>query len=194
LVRQKLRRHNLQVLAFCFVCGVGSVVAWSILYFIARWLSLLGLAIAFGPYAKPPPGFGVGFAAVGASLLFSAWLDQKVTPNQLPPDEKSPREILMDFVLAVPRMTLAIVGNLSAWLTLGRQEIHASASLLERVSQVKRLPIHETPLEIPERNCRENVISALLLLGLLEMHKADDVIWLRLPGSLREAFRFAALE
>ena len=131
---------------------------------------------------------------MAASLVFSAWLDRKVTPNQLPPDEKSPREIAMDFLLAVPRMTLAIVGNLSAWLRLGRHEVQASAHLLERVLRVKKMPIHETPLEIPEPACRENVISALLLLGLLEIHKSDDGIWIRCPLALRESFRFPALE
>lgn len=194
LVAERLQRHNRTALTFAVLSALGSVVSWGALYFLVCWLGLLGGTIVKGSYVELPTGFLLGFVAIGCALLFWAWLDRKVTPNALPPDEKSTREIVSDFILAIPRMTLAIAGNLSARQRLTDADVEEAARLLERVWQRQRLAMQETPLEIPDDQRRMAVITALMLLGLLELYHANDGVWLRVSGSEREAIERTALK
>jgi hypothetical protein len=193
MLRDRLHQHNRAVLLFAVLSAAGAVLCWGVLYALSQWLTLLAITIVRGTYAALPTGFAIGFAGVAAALLFSAWLDRKVTTNDLPPDEKSPREIAMDFMLAVPRMTLAIGGNLSAWQRLTTDQLVEAAHLLERVSRERRVAMHEIPLELPDPHEREIVLNALLLLGVVEIQHADDGIWLRVPPAVRETFGLPAL-
>lgn len=173
----------------------GATVGWTALYGITHWLMLLALVIIRGPYASVPAGFPLGFIAIAATLIFSAWVDRKLTPNALPPDEKTPGEIGMDFLLAIPRMTLAIPANLSAWVRLTESHLSAAASLVDRLSAEQRIPVYEAPLEIPEQEVRERVLDALLLLGVIEFQREEDAsIWLKVTPAARNALGGPALE
>lgn len=100
----------------------------------------------------------------------------------------------MDFLLAIPRMTLAITGNLSAWVKLTQSDISAAALLVDRVSREERVPLNETPLDIPEGGTRDRVLGALLLMGVIELHRDQEEIWLRLPPAAKKSLGGPALE
>lgn len=193
-IKDRVRSHNRTALTFAFLSAAGAAICWGLLFALAQWLTLLAITIVRGSYASLPPGFPVGFTAIACALIFSAWLDRKVTPNSIPPDERSPREIAMDFMLAIPRMTLAVSANLAARQRLTRDEVVMAAGLMDRVSRERRMSIHELPTEIPEQRERESVLNAMLLIGLLEIQHADNGIWLRVPRTAREVMGLPALE
>lgn len=194
-LRERLRQHNRQVLTFAAMSITGAVAGWAALYGVSHWLMLVAAVIIRGPYASVPAGFSWGFAAIAATLILSAWVDRKLTPNALPPDEKTPGEIGMDFLLAIPRMTLAIPANLSAWVRFTEAHLSAAAVLVDRLSGEQRIPVYEVPLEIPEQAVRERVLDALLLLGVIEFQReADSSIWLKVTPATRNALGGPALE
>ena len=85
---------------------------------------------------------------------------------------------MLDFLLMPPRLTLAVFGNLSAWLRLSASDLRDAAALIERVRAEKKLPLHAAPLELPEEKSRERVLLSLLLLRQLEIRKEDGALWL----------------
>jgi hypothetical protein len=152
-------------------------------------------AIVKGPYATYPKGLPWAFAAIAGALIFSAWVDRRLTPNAVPPDEKSPGEIAMDFLLAIPRMTLAVSANLSAWVRLSQADLLAAAFLVDRLSSLKRIPLHEAPLEIPKQVTRDKVLTGLLLLGVIEFQRESDFsIWLKITPEAKRSLGGPALE
>ena len=183
------------MLSFTSLSTVGAVLGWGVLYALTHWLFLLAAAIVRGPYAKPPVELPFGFAAIAATLILSAWVDRRLTTNDLPPDQKTADEIGMDFLLAIPRMTLAIPANLSAWIHLSEAELSAAVLLVARLSSEQRMPLYETPLEIPQQETRDRVLNALLLLGVIEFQReADSSIWLKVQPAARNELGGPALE
>jgi hypothetical protein len=194
MLRQRLRVHNRRVFAFAALCAAGAVLAWTGLYGLVHWLVLLGGAITRGPYSTVPRGMPIAFLFIAAALLFSAWLDRRLTPNEVPPDDKSPREIAMDFLLALPRMTLAITGNLSAWQRLSASETSDAAIFMERLIAERRIPIHQTPLDLPDPESRDRILNSLMMLGLVELQHEGTTIWLRVPPAAKISIGFPVLE
>ncbi|RYD83913.1 MAG: hypothetical protein EOP84_06955 [Verrucomicrobiaceae bacterium] len=131
-LRARLRLHNRQVINFTGLSVAGTIVGWGGLYALAHWVSLLFAAIIRGPYAALPAEFPLGFAAIACALIFSAWVDRKLTTNDLPPDTKAFDEVAMDFLLAIPRMTLAVPANLSAWVRLSKSDQSQRLRYLQR--------------------------------------------------------------
>jgi len=123
--------------------------------------------------ARIPSGFGGGFFTVSAVLVLIAWCDQRMFPDQRPPDARSAVEIFGDFLLFVPRLTLAVPANLSAWQALSPAELDAAAQLVVRVIRERKAPLHSAPLEIPNDRARKKVIFALLMVKVLEIRRVE---------------------
>jgi hypothetical protein len=179
-LRSHLARHNLQVLGFSVLTAGAAVLLWTTLYVFSYWLTIFGITVARGPEAAMPPGFSLGFAMIAGGLLFAAWIDRWATPNALPPDKKRPLEIALDFLLATPRATLAIWGNLSAWQRLTRPQIELAADFLAQLMPNRRMAVHAVPLEIPDDTVRDKIVFALLVTGVIEMRREQGISYLHL--------------
>jgi hypothetical protein len=136
-----------------------------------------------------PPGFPMVFGAVALSALAYAWVDQWLNPNARPRDELRLGEVIADFILAVPRMTLSVGGTLRAWQHLSGSELRQAAALLHWLAEEKRVPMSGVRLEIPDPETAMRVLFALQLTEIVEVHRNENEFWLRLnalrPKSLR---------
>lgn len=192
LLQQEVTRHNRQVMGYAALSVVASVVFWAAAYAVSYWLTLLARTAVQGTEATMPAHFEAVFWSAAAFLLLLAWLHRLATPNDLPRDDKTVGEILLDFLLAIPRTTLAIWANLSAWLRLSPADLHLAADLVAAVTREQKLPVHSVPLAIPDDATRDRVVFALLLLHVLEIRREDDVALLRLSVLGPSKFRIAA--
>jgi hypothetical protein len=180
-LRRHFFRHNTHVLSLAGFMFFTSVLLWMATYLFASWITLLVSTIvieAQGGEAAMPPQFPLIFAAIAGALLVAAIVRRALVRNDMPRDSKSAAEYAIDFLLAVPATTVAVWSNLSAWLWLSQRELSAAAELLDRIVRDKRLPLHNTSVEIPDENRREKVVLGLLMTGVLDLRQEKGVTYL----------------
>jgi hypothetical protein len=177
-LRAHLARHNARVLLLSAATLAAAIVLWAVLYVIAQWLTLLALVIVRGADTPLPRGFPIVFGAAMLCLLAYAWIDRRLTPNDMPRDEKSAGEIAEDFLLAIPRTTLAAWSTLTAWQWLSAREFSLAASLLERLSRERRVAVHSLPIDIPEDEVRWRILFALQLTQLVDLRRDGRDYWI----------------
>ena len=191
-LRRHFFRHNLQVLALTLLTFATAAVLWAMLYGFVYWVLLFGISAARGLEAEMPAAFTKVFLLVAAALLSIAWIDRKLRQHDHPRDDKSFGAHLADILLAIPRVTLAISANLSAWQRLRREELILAAALLERVAREEKIEFQSTPLDIPEDARREKIILALLLSRALEFRREEGISWLTVSSAARDELRLGA--
>ena len=182
-------RHNLRVAALAVGTLVAALAAWALLYFLSTWAVIFLMTVVAPDRDRIPPGFPMIFAAVALSAIAYAWVDQWLNPNTRPRDELRIEGVIADFILAVPRMTLAIAGTLRAWQHLSDTELRQAAGLLHWLAEEKRVPMSGVRLEIPDPDAVMRVLFALQLMEIVEVFRNENEFWLRLnalrPKSLR---------
>lgn len=179
-----IAKHNRHVLGLTFLSAALSAAVWAIVYAVVYWLYLLGATVYAAFFTNgemtPPGSYRLIFGAVAFALVVSAWFDHVSVPDERPPDHRLKSEIFLDILLAVPRTTIAIWGNISAWQSLSREQLELAAALIERVLREKRVPLRSTPLDIPDDRSRDKIVFALLMLRILEVEQEDGEARLRL--------------
>ncbi len=181
-LRDHVSRHNRSVLSFALLSFLGSAVLWVALYLAVFALILLGLTVFKGEEATAPPHFALAFVSIAAGLIGAAWMERAIVVNERLPDRKPKFEIFMDFLLMIPRTTLAIWGNLSAWQSLSSDEYRLAAGLVERVARERRVPLQRVPIDIPDDRVREKIVFALLIVQVLEVRTDNGENWLQLSA------------
>jgi hypothetical protein len=179
-LRRRVRAHNFRVLGSTIFAVVVVIVLWIAAYAACYWLVLLFLTSVVGPYARMPARFSEGFGIVSGLLLAAAWVIRWLHPHPRPPDKKGRLAYALDFLLTLPRLTLGVGQNLSAWQSLRRSDLPAAVQLVDRVREVRKMPLHSLPVEIPDQRRRDRVVEALLQLHLLELGQDDRAGFLRL--------------
>ena len=105
--------------------------------------------------------------------------------------DKPAGEIIADFLLAIPRMTLAIGGTLAAWQRLSDPDLAQAANFLHRLAQATRLPMSGVHVEIPDPAAATRILFALQITQVIDAHRDGQEFWLKLnplrPASLRLA-------
>ena len=183
-LRAHLARHNARVVLLSAATLAAAIVLWAVLYAIAQWLTLLALTIVRGEDTALPRGFPVVFAAAVFCLLAYAWIDRRLTPNDMPRDDKSVGEIAEDFLLAIPRTTLAAWSTLTAWQSLSASEFALAAAFLERLNRERRVAMHSLPIDIPDEEARWRILFALQLTQIVDLRREDRDFWI-VPNPLR---------
>jgi hypothetical protein len=170
---------------------VASLAAWVLLYFVFIWILVLGLAVFDLPVERIPHGFWIVYVVAAFCAVGIAWIDQWLTPNARPSDNKGASEVALDFLLAVPRMTLAVVGTLRAWLCLSNGELLQAAELLHRLCREKRVPVSGVRLQVHDPESAVRILFALQMTQVIDSYREGNEFWLRLnslrPASLRMA-------
>ena len=182
-LHREVARHNLQVAGLALFTFVVAAGLWFVLYEMCCW-AVLFFATAVGTSeAALPHGFALIFAVAAACSVGYAWLDRRLTPNDLPRDDKSPGEITADFLLALPRITLAISGTLSAAVRLTAPEVSEASAFLHRLARERRIPLHSVPLDITDATARFRILFALQLLEVIDLRRDERELWIRLNSS-----------
>ena len=180
-LRRRFAQHNRLV---ALVAGLTLLVAaalWYLLFVALYWLALVITGAARGMDARPPDILPALFIYAAGLLLLVTWIAGTRYFDGPLKDKKSPLEIVAEFVLAVPRATLAVWGNLSAWQRLDPREMELAAGLLGRLLDEGRVPLHELPLDLPDPKTRMRILLALQLVEALHISRSDGIVWLSLP-------------
>jgi len=192
VLRAHLAQHNRRVLALAIATLVAALAAWALLYIVCCWVLVLAIAIFDLPFARVPRHFLLVYVVAAVCGIGLAWIDQRLTPNARLRDSKTPWEIFMELLLAVPNMTLAVGGTLGAWLSLSNEELLGAAELLHRLGEEKRVPMSGVRLQIPDPDAAVRILFALQMTQVIEAYREENnEFWLRLnalrPRSLRMA-------
>jgi hypothetical protein len=136
--------------------------------------------------ARPPDVLPALFIYSAGLLLLLAWLARGRYANEMPRDDKTPWEIATEFLLAVPRATFAIWGNLSAWQRLDDREMGLAADMIEHIAVDGRMPLHQVPLHIPDPQDRMRILLALQLVEVIHMFRSEQTTWLSIGAKARD--------
>jgi hypothetical protein len=189
VLRAHFARHNRQVLLLTAATLIAALAAWALLYFVSIWMLVFLMAAFDVSNAHIPHRFWMLYLIAALCGLALAWLDNRLNPNARPVDRKLPWEIFMDFLLAVPRMTLAVASNLAAWQKLTDSDLLEAAELLHRLGNEKRVPMSGVRLQIPDPEAALRILYALQMTQVIDTHRDGNEFWLRLnalrPASLR---------
>ena len=183
-LRREIIRHNLRVACIALFTLLVAAGLWVVLYAVCAWVILLFFVAVDSQHPALPRGFTVLFAVAAACSVAYAWVDRHFTPHSLPRDDKTSGEVITDFLLALPRITLTIWGTLRAALWLPASERAAAATFLHRLAAERRLPLHRVPVEIPDAPARFRILFALQILEVIDLHRDESEITIRL-NSLR---------
>ena len=188
-LRRHFARHNLRVSLLAVGTLLAAVALWLILYAVCCWLILLALTVVDVPQPRIPRGFSILFGVAALCAVIYAWIDRRLTPNDMPRDDREPGEIVADFILAIPRVTLTVGGTLAAWQRLTDAELFQAAALLHRLAEEPRVPMSGVPLEIPDSAARLKILFALQLTQVIDIGRRDGDWWVTLdprrPQSLQ---------
>jgi hypothetical protein len=174
-LRAHLRRHNRRVLGITLLTLSVTVVLWVVLYGAVWWFFLLGSA-ATRPLDYHPREWPVmrNFAIGAVMLCVIAWMVRRMRPNEAPADHKSVWEHAMDVLLALPRLTLALMGTGLAAARLREPELEYAWDILQRLrEQGKPVPVAELPIGHGDERMRERVLMALQVSDVIEIRPGD---------------------
>ena len=179
-LRREIAWHNRRVALIALFTLVVAAGLWTVLYAVCAWVLMIGFVAAGSSRTSLPQGFDILFLVTAACAVGYAWIDRHFTPNELPRDDKSPGEIAADFLLALPRITLAIGGTLRAGLRLTRAECELAAAFLRRLARERRIPLHSVPLDIPGEPARFRILFALQILEAIDLRRDEAALWITL--------------
>jgi hypothetical protein len=180
MLREHFTGHNLRVALLAVLTVVAAIILWLLLHGVAKWLTLLFATAIGGLGSTMPRSFEPGFWIAAAVLLTIAWIDRSLRPDDRPRDHKSFGEIVMEFVLLVPRVTLSLWSTLSAWQHLNAQELQLASDLVDHLAAEGRLRLQSLPLEIPQADTRFKILLALQMVQVIDVRREDRELWVRL--------------
>ena len=181
-LRRRFAEHNRLVVLVAILTLLVAAALWYLLFAAFYLLALVFTSAAHGTDARSPDILPALFIYAAGMLVLLTWLAQSRFANAPLKDKKSPLEIAAEFLLAVPRATLAVWGNLSAWQSLDRHEIELAAEFLERLESERRIPLHAVPLDIPDSQMRMRILLALQLIEVLNVKQSEGTVWLSIPS------------
>ena len=179
-LRREIAAHNRRVALIALFTFAVAAGLWTVLYAVCAWVLMLAFIAVGSDRTTLPHGFTLLCVVTAACSIGYAWIDRRFTPNELPRDDKSAGEIVADFLLALPRITLAIPGTLGAWLRLSRAECEIAAAFLHRLAQERRVPLHSVPLDIAAEPMRFRILFALQILEAIGLRRDEHALWISL--------------
>ncbi len=179
-LRREIAAHNRRVALIALFTFAVAAGLWTVLYAVCAWVLMLAFIAAGTSRDTLPHGFTILYVVTAACAVGYAWIDRHFTPNDLPRDDKTPGEISTDFLLALPRITLAVGGTLRAWLRLSPAECEIAAAFLHRLAHERRIPLHSVPLDISGEPMRFRILFALQILEAIDLRRDDHALWITL--------------
>ena len=187
-----LAAHNLRVLGIAGATLLTAVALWAGVYGFCGWMILLAQAAVDSPQTGFPRHFHVVFIGIALSLIAIAWVLRRMYPDDFPSENKTAWEYIFDFLLAIPRVTLSIGGTLAAWQHLSKTDLAQAAAFLQRLAEVRRLPLHQAPLEIADEVQRARILFALQLTRVIDLRRHEREWWIVPHAQRPQSLRLAA--
>ncbi len=187
-LRAHVRSHNGSVLAASGVALVFSLAGWAVLYGVTYWVAMLSLTLANRGDGMPPE-FNAVFFGTAAVLLLAARVDQFLFPIERAVDERPPVEHFADILFFVPRFTMSCWQNLGALARLNDAEMADAARLLDMLKTGGRVSLQELPAMFPNERSRARMLTALLVMGLIDQRREKSVTWIHLGALAPDVFR-----
>jgi hypothetical protein len=187
-----LRSHNGNVLAASGIALVFSAAGWAALYGVSYWMTMIVVTLGHNGDGNVPPLFNKVFFGMAAVLLLAARADQFLFPTERAVDERPPAEHFADVLFFVPRFTMSCWQNLGALARLTQDELPDAARLLEHLKIEKRVALQELPAMTPDERRRQRMLDALLVTGLIDQRRDEDITWLHLGALAPDVFRSKA--
>lgn len=197
-LRRYFAQHNRQALFLATLSLGASVVLWALIYALVYWFSLVATTVSRSLNADTisqvnnPDLLGTHFSewfalGAGASLVVAAIVRQRVRVAWLREARLYLLWVLVELFMAVPNVTFAVWGNLSAITRLRRREAREAWRLLERIHQEGgRMKLANLRQEIDDARTLRRVMFGLQLVGLVAVRESRDGWYLYLQN--REAF------
>lgn len=179
-LRARFAAHNRRVALLVLFTLMAAGGMWAGVYLVLYWLVILALSVVRGVDATPPASLPALYFYAAAFLVFACWVARRISPHPVPRDKLSIGGTLLDLLLALPRATLEIWGNLSAWQRLTDAELELASAFLARVARERRVLLQSVPVDIPDRDARMKILLALQLVELLQVRRNENTTWLSL--------------
>ena len=190
--------HNRQALTLAFLSLGASAFLWAITYVLVFWFSLVAatLSRSFNPAtlvevtdrdlmtANFPWWFAGGAVA---SLVVAGVVQKRVRLARLREARLYLLWVIVELFMAIPNMTFAVFGNLSAITRLRRKEAAQAWKLLQRINQEGgRMDVVYLRQEIEDEKMLRRVMFGLQLVGLISLREGQQGWFLYLQN--RDAF------
>ena len=188
-LRAHLRSHNGAVLMASGVAAIFSAIGWAVLYGASYWVTMMFIAVRNSGEGGVPQVFTIVFFGTATVLMLAARVDQWLFPNDRMPDERPPVEHFADILFFVPRFTMSCWQNLGAFAHLGRREMPDAVRLMDHLKAERRVSLQELPAMFPDERRRRRMLEALLVTGLLDQRREDNLTWLHVGALAPEFFR-----
>lgn len=190
ILRKQLVQHNIRILFLAFGTLLLSAALWLLLYGVACWLILLAVSAGGVSDAEVPRRFIRWFAGFALLSVVWVWLCRRLMPDERARDKKRTSEVVSEFVLAIPRVTLSVFSTLSALRRLTAEEREQAAMLIHRLSDEGRIPLASVPQELPNPRSRDRVLLTLQLMQIIDLQKSSRDWFVTLHGMRPKAFQF----
>lgn len=102
-----------------------------------------------------------------------------------PKDEKGAWELAADTVLMLPRATISVINNFSAWQMLSELELQLAVQLMSAMIP-RAVPVSSLPTIIPDKKQRRKILTALQLARLVDWRRPEGIPSYGLSGKCRE--------
>lgn len=189
ILQARLRSHNGSVVAASGATLVLVTISWAIFYIVAYWLVMFVLTVAKAGEAKLPGSFDWVCAWIAGVLLVIAAIDMWLFPTERAIDERPALSTITDVVLFVPRLTLTILLNFTAWARLPSGLRRDAAVVIDRLRTDGKIALSILPLDLPDERSRGRILHVLQLLQITEIRLEKEELWLRFhplaPSELR---------
>jgi hypothetical protein len=172
-LRRKVAAHNRLVWITGVWSGAAVALMWVAIYFIARWLLVLGSTLVKGLDATMPERFDRGFAIAAAAWLLVGWIAHRRGFWERVRGDKSAGDMLIELLLLPTRATFATLHNFRTLIRLSDDQLQTAATFLVRVVRAGRLAAADIALELPEEAAREPVLHALTVLDLIYLRQNE---------------------
>ena len=182
-LRRYFARHNQQALLLALFSLVTAAILWGLIYLFVYWFALVAVTLSrsFNPatlvQVSDPNLLGAYFLPEfgGAVVLFlavAAVVRQHLRIERLREQRHYFLWVAAELLMAVPNVTFAFFGNLSAITHLRRRDGVRAWRLLERMhAEGGRLNLASLRLEIEDEASLQRVLFALQLVGLVGLRE-----------------------
>ncbi len=189
--RRLFLSHNVHAVTMAALSFFGAVVLWNLAYFFFV-LILLGLTTAVRGDEGPTIPNWIAASAMGGAGVLLVWGLVDHWANRFVHLKDRPIvgwHVGADFALLPVRLTLAVMGNLGAFLWMGHERIARAWELLIAIAEAKRAPL--SSLRLVENDPRELhfLLRALQMTGCIELHAGKQDWFYTVRSSVVEALQ-----
>jgi len=151
------------------------LLVWGAGWFLFQWFTLFILSTIFGESARNPDYlFNI---YIGILVLFYGWALIDTLFNRFPVVQDRLlfgwKEV-KDILLAIPRMTFSIVGNLQALILLSHKDKVRAWQLVCAIFNTEHATFHTLDHVVPNPKKRLHLLNILQIIRIINLHTSRE--------------------